>query len=356
MSLLRSVLAGCVCSIVVLFFLLTSSAYSQGTGGADVYLKAVVAGCGNQLIESGEECDGNALSGATCHSKGFTSGILSCTTSCFFDVTSCVYTPPTSSGGGGNSRGRGIQNSAQIVLTGKAYPQSEVTVLKDAVVVATTIADDNANFQVAVRGLAAGTYIFSMYSEDDTGVRSALFTFPVTVTRGILAKIGSIFVSPTVTSDKTEVKQGDLIVFFGQSYPNSEVTIEVNSAQKFFVKSPVSADGVFLHRFDSSPLELGGHHVRARSTDDEQISTQSAAYAFTVGTENIYTTTTVSSCPKKADMNSDCKVNLVDFSIVAFWYKREISQTFRLREKEHLNGDGLVNLVDFSILAFYWTG
>jgi hypothetical protein len=61
-------------------------------------------------------------------------------------------------------------------------------------------------------------------------------------------------------------------------------------------------------------------------------------------------------CPTKADLNTDCAVSLVDFSIAAFWYNRILSESFALREREKLNGDGRVNITDFSIMAFYWTG
>jgi hypothetical protein len=47
---------------------------------------------------------------------------------------------------------------------------------------------------------------------------------------------------------------------------------------------------------------------------------------------------------------------LVDFSIAAYWYKRPISDTFKVIEKQWLNGDGKISLVDFSIIAYYWTG
>ena len=45
------------------------------------------------------------------------------------------------------------------------------------------------------------------------------------------------------------------------------------------------------------------------------------------------------------------KVNIVDFSITAFWYNRPSPPP-----AIDLNKDGKVNLVDFSILAYYWTG
>jgi hypothetical protein len=336
------------------FSLPTLTKADLGVGSAEVHIEAVVPGCGNGIVEVGEECDGAALAGATCRTRGFTSGTLLCTASCLYDTTSCVYTPPTSSGGGGGGSNSG-NNTAQVVLTGHAYPHSQVTVLKDAQVVATTIADNNASFQVLVKNLAAGTYIFSIYSEDTRGVRSALMTFPVTVTKGILDKIDSIFVAPTITGDKIQVKQGEPIVLFGQSTPISDVTIEVNSDEPHFVKTKTANDGSYLYNFDSTVLDYGQHHAKSRATNDAIISPQSNAYAFAVGDKTIFATGSTS-CPKKGDLNNDCRVNLVDFSIAAFWYKKTLSAAFVVREKEHLSGDGQVSIIDFSILAFHWTG
>ena len=314
-------------------------------------MTALVPGCGNEILESGEECDGSNLSGASCTTKGFTGGTLTCTQSCLYNTTACTN---SSSGGGGGSSSGG-NNSAQVVIAGRAYPHSKVTILKDAQVVATTISDDAAQFQVIVQNLAAGIYIFSLYSEDTAGVRSAVRTFPVTVTKGVLAKIESIYISPTIVGDKIVVKQGDPIVLFGQSTPQSSITLEVHSAQPFFVKTNTGTDGAYLYNFNSALLDIGEHQAQARSSIDSIITPQSSAYMFAVGTENIYGTTTVR-CPKRGDLNKDCRVNLVDFSIAAYWYSRPLSPAFILREKESLSGDGKVNLVDLSIMAFYWTG
>ncbi len=341
------------CSFVLFFSLATNDVSSQSSGTGSVVIDALVPGCGNAVIEGGEECDTGNLTGASCFSKGYNGGVLTCTASCLFNTSACVYTPPVVSGGGGG--GSGAAQGAQIVLTGRAYPKSQITILKDAQVIATTVADEGANFQVLIKGLSAGTYIFSLYSEDTKGIRSSLFTFPVSVTRGILAKIDNIFIAPTLNSDKIEVKKGDPIILLGQSYPSSDITLEVNSAEPHFVKTKTDSAGVYLRSFDSSVLEYGLHHAKSRSMVEEQISSQSAVYEFAVGTKNVYSSgSTV--CSKKADLNVDCRVNLVDFSIVAFWYLRTLSSAFMLREAVHLNGDGKVNLVDFSIMAFHWTG
>lgn len=64
----------------------------------------------------------------------------------------------------------------------------------------------------------------------------------------------------------------------------------------------------------------------------------------------------VNSCGKQGDLNNDCKIDLVDFSIASYWWQRPLSQEFNKLERQSLSGDGKVTLEDFSILAYYWTG
>ena len=46
--------------------------------------------CGNNVIDDGEDCDGDNLGGQTCVGLGFDSGVLACTDTCEFDTSGCV--------------------------------------------------------------------------------------------------------------------------------------------------------------------------------------------------------------------------------------------------------------------------
>ncbi|MBI4018475.1 MAG: PGF-pre-PGF domain-containing protein [Candidatus Aenigmarchaeota archaeon] len=46
--------------------------------------------CGNNILETGEECDEQQLGGQTCVSKGYASGTLKCGANCKFDTSACV--------------------------------------------------------------------------------------------------------------------------------------------------------------------------------------------------------------------------------------------------------------------------
>nr|MDQ3015064.1 dockerin type I repeat-containing protein [bacterium] len=196
-------------------------------------------------------------------------------------------------------------------------------------------------------------FLFSVYGEDKNKLRSGVLTFPVTLTAGVTVDVTGIFISPTLDVDKEYVKKGNTITFFGQTSPASDVTITVNSEQEFFVRSKADTQGVYLHQFDSSVLELGDHHAKSKSIAGAEISPYSNTVAFKVGDKDIPKENKICT---KGDLNNDCRVNLVDFSIAAYWYKRPLAGEIIPKEVERLNGDGKIDLVDFSIMAYYWTG
>lgn len=308
--------------------------------------------CGDGIIATGEQCDGSALGGASCVSRGFSSGTLSCSSSCEFNTSPCTNASvPVPSGGGGGGEGGGIIAPVvtSIVFDGRAYPKSAVTLLKDAQIAATTIAGADSNFQMTLAGLSAGNYVFSIYSEDSKGIRSSLMTFPVSVTSGVTTKVSGIFIAPTIAVDKSETKRGDNIAIFGQSIPQSDIVISVNSEEEFFGKTVSDKDGIYLYNFDSSLLETGQHFTKSKASIGNQlVSNWSHLVSFKVGAKNIAAISQKTAI--KGELNNDNHVNLVDFSILLYnWGTPK-------NTKADLSGDGKVNLTDFSMMLYYWTG
>ncbi|MFZ2072206.1 MAG: GIY-YIG nuclease family protein [Minisyncoccia bacterium] len=262
-----------------------------------------------------------------------------------------TVTPP--SGGGGGGGGGGITPpvvTTGITFSGRAYPLSHITILKDGQVAITTIAGPDASFSVTLNNLSTGNYNFSVYGEDNAGNRSTLFTFPTYFTYGSNSVIGGIFLAPTIDVDKSEVKKGDNIAIFGQTAPSSDVTISVHSSQEFFKQTTSDTNGAYLYNFDTVPLEYGNHNTKSKTTLQNEITSFGKTVSFLVGSKNTPKATT-EGCSTKGDLNNDCRVNLIDFSIMAFWYKKPSPPI-----KVDLNNDAQVNLVDFSILAYNWTG
>lgn len=320
-----------------------------------VIVSGTVPGCGDGIIQSGESCDSFNLNNQTCLTLGYSGGILSCNSNCTFNTSQCSL-----GGGGGGGGGAGgtysFPSGGSVVFSGRAYPGSEVTLLKDAQVVSTTIAGPDATFFISVSGVSSGNYIFSLYAEDKDGVRSSLLSFPVSVTAGAVNQISGIFIAPTIAIDKTEVKRGDAIKIFGQTSPNSKVVIHLNSEEEIFKNVEADKNGVYLLNFDTSLLDFGQHSAKSKASLANQISPFSKVVNFLVGTKNVLSLKEKSIL--KGDLNNDGRVNLVDFSIAAYWYKRNLtlSSDFLVKEREGLNGDSKIDLIDFSIMAFYWTG
>lgn len=315
-----------------------------------VELVGTVPGCGDGVIVSGEQCDTSDFGGTSCSSLGFSGGALSCTSSCTINTSACAGSIFTGGGGGGDVP---IIPSTNVVFVGRAYPRSVVTLLKDAQVVATTTAGTYANFQISISGVSGGNYVFSVYSDDNKGVRGASLTFPIRVASGATTKVSGIFIAPTITADKTEVKRGDHIAIFGQSVPGSEITVSANgidSDKEYFVNKTTDVNGAYVLDLDTSLFARGAYRVKAKSSLGVESSPFGRMADFLVSTKSVPAQISKKS-KLKGDFNNDGRVNLTDFSIILYWYNRPSPPLL-----VDMDSNGKVNLTDFSIFVFYWTG
>lgn len=259
---------------------------------------------------------------------------------------------PPPSGGGGGSGSATAQTG--VTVSGRAYPMSVVSVLRDGALAAQTIAGPDAVFSVTLTRIGTGAHTISVMGEDDKGRTSVLFSFPITVTAGATTNVSGIFISPTIDTDKVAVRQGDPIAVFGQTVPGAQVTITVHSDEVLTRKVAAEADGAYLYYVDTTPLAYGDHVANSFSGTDNLLSSQSPDVDFSVGTENVAragSSPATDTC-RKGDINCDGHVDLIDYSILAYWYQRAGT----LPERVDVSGDGTVTLTDFSIVAYYWTG
>ncbi|MDQ3076930.1 MAG: dockerin type I repeat-containing protein [bacterium] len=271
-------------------------------------------------------------------------------------VNSRSTTPPPPSGGGGGGGGGGGSpvetGTASITISGIAYPLSKVSVLKDGQLAVTTIAGPNALFSVTISNVSSGNHIFTVYGEDKNRVKSATFTIPVYVTANASTFVGGIFIPPTIDIDKAEVARGNIVTVLGQTKPKAEITVRVHSEHEIIQKVLSDDDGVWLYKIDTSGLEYGNHEVKARAVSGNDITEYSKIATFKVGTKDVVVDKNQACLGiKRGDVNCDGKVNLIDFSIVAFWYKK-VNPPVNV----DVNNDKKVDLIDFSILAYNWTG
>jgi len=319
--------------------------HSFSVNASSVKITAEILGqCGNNIIEYGEQCEGADFGGQTCQSLGFGGGTLNCV-SCLFDTSGCTepIVPLLPIGG--------TYALSIVIFEGKASPQSTITLLKDAQMAATTKADNNGDFQIILGGLSGGNYIFGLYSEDREGIRSSLLVFLVNVTKKATTKVSGIFIAPTVEVDKEEVKRGENLLIFGQSAPKADIRIFIKSEKKeFSVNTITDNEGKYSYSLNTAPLDFEQYQITAIAFVKNLSSNLSKIIDFMVGAKTVLKKP-LPKCPLIGDFDNDCLVDLVDFSILIYWFNRPNPPAYI-----DLSEDGKVDLVDFSIMAHYWTG
>ncbi len=318
---------------------------------AGVNLSAHISSiCGNGLVEPGEQCDGVNLNGKTCIDLGlgYIGGTLSCYAvgwpdECLFNTSACTSpapTPPPPGGGGAPLPDTGTR----VILQGLAYPSAKITVLVDAKVYAYITADSSANFKATISDIAAGTYNFGLWAEDKYGRKSITFSFTITVIKGMTITVSGIFLPPTIELDKVNLDKGEDLTIFGQTAPKSQLSVHVESPQEIIQETTADKTGDWQLLFSTAVLEEGTHTVRAKAESQEELlSSFSRVLLFYVGRYGVDEL-----CPR-ADFNKDGRTNLVDFSIMLYWWGKANACIDQ-------NKDGIVNLPDFSILMYWWTG
>ena len=264
-------------------------------------------------------------------------------------------TPPVSGGSGGSNTGP-VNLSGTIdvaIFKGLSYPGSTISLLKNGTVVAEIPANPDGTFDIRVRDLVSGTYSFGIRAYDKNGLQSKTLTFTIYISPAVATIVDGIYIPPTITSDKIEVMKGNTISFSGFSSADSEVRLSISSRTELVKRTRSDSTGAWFFDLDSSTLEVGDYEAKARSITSVNLSPYSEPLVFRVGDtnrprpKNAY----LSGFRKKCDLNNDNRVNLLDFSIMAFWYKR-----LTFPPKVDLNTDKQINLTDLSILAFCWTG
>ena len=325
------------------------SDYNVWAQKSDVNL--IVTICGDGIaVPPYQECDPGPpqdLAGESCPGLGYDAGALSCKSDCTFDVSGCYYeeapSPPPSGGGGGGGAPP-PSSETKVILLGKAHPLSSINILVDGKVVGNITADYWANFRAEIGDITPGVYSFSLWAEDKSGRRSITFSFTATVIGDMTTTISNIFIPPTIELDKVHILKGEDLIIMGATAPESEVAIHIGSSQEIIKKTTAETDGDWQHVFDTLVLEEGSHTVRAKAQEPSGLlsvfSNVLSFYIGKYGSEEI--------CPR-ADFNKDGRTDLIDFSIMLYWWGK-------VNPCVDQNRDGIVNLPDFSILMYWWTG
>lgn len=240
----------------------------------------------------------------------------------------------------------------ELMFTGKAYPGSKLTLLKDGAATGSFTAGTNGDFTINISNVADGKYNFNLYAEDAKGLKSASFAQIVEVVKDKSTKIENVIIAPTLRANKLKVKYGEALLFSGQAYPLAKVKLIVGAKNKITIQKQADKNGQYAHSFDSSKLAKGDYNVQASAGT----SGLSQIVSFGVGNETILVDDKI---VLKSDLTGDSQVNLVDFSVMAFWYGKSAptdKKQLEIFKKIDLNGDNKIDVQDFSVLVANWTG
>ncbi|MFA6272528.1 MAG: dockerin type I domain-containing protein [Patescibacteria group bacterium] len=238
-----------------------------------------------------------------------------------------------------------------VQFTGLAYPNSELTLLRNGTFLTNITTNSSAEFDIAIE-MNPGTYTFTIYGEDVNGLAGPIFNISVTLNSGVTLSITGIFLGPTIEADRTSVKTGETITFSGYTAPNSQVDLFISPETVDSYSITSNNNGLWSLSLIAGEdlMNSGNHQARSNATSGNgDISEYSKTITFTV-TEDVEPNPCELASP--ADLNCDGHVNLVDFSILMFYWQEKNPANARA----DINKDDIVNIVDFSIMMFYWTG
>ncbi len=249
----------------------------------------------------------------------------------------------TTPGSGGGSI---VIPHTAVRFSGLAYPYADITLLEGNVKRATVTGDDMGYFTITLEEDGERPIAYTLFATDISGNKSLLINYYLLIHSGYLTHVSGIRFAPTIVLDKAEAREGDYVSVIGYSVPEEYLEIIITGKEKKSFTLVSSKDGAYKIILPLSGLPTGDYIVSAKYINDTRIS---KLVKLVIGDTTILNTDAFSDIP--GDYNLDMKVDLVDFSILAFWYGKESPPP-----SVDTNRDGTIDLVDFSILAFWWTG
>ena len=251
---------------------------------------------------------------------------------------------PAAGGGGGGGGGYTAPTYGTVIVKGISYPKSTVTILVDGVETSSVRANDNGQFEVTLNNVATGTRTIGLYATDLNGRKSITVSFNITVNTGATVTLSSVLLPTTIDVSAVQLNKGEILRIFGQGPPQASVDVHVQS-EEIITKTTADSVGAYAIRFDTAKLTEDEHITKSRAAIFDLVSPFSRVVQFIVGRKPAQL--------KTADLNKDGRVNLVDFSILLYWWGTSNNRGLDIAD---ISADRKVNIIDFSILLFQWTG
>jgi hypothetical protein len=234
-----------------------------------------------------------------------------------------------------------------VRFTGFAAPYGTAKIYRSDTLIATATLGGNSQFDITTDNQPVGQQTYTVRAWDFYSQELSPVTFVVNMTLGTTTVITGVFLGPSIALDKASVKVGQPVTFSGATAPASAVTLTINSAQAGSYNVTADSNGRWSKIVSTQALSVGTYTGQAQSVlNGNQLSALSAVVSFAVNP--------LEQCDGKmtADLNCDGLVDLVDFSILLYFWQ----QTTPSNSRTDINSDSRVDVVDFSIMLYQWNG
>lgn len=246
-----------------------------------------------------------------------------------------------------------------VIFRGIAYPSSNLTISEGATILSSLTLTAQARFEVTFK-VAPGNHTYTIIGTDSDGIQGRTSNFTLTLSEGTTTTISGIFLGPTITIDKSTLTAGETGTLSGTTAPNSSVNVTISTAssgtsaasgpQQAVRTASADNNGRWIQLVQANDLTTGPYTAKAQAVEPQSQSV--SEFSKTVAFEIKAGTSDQCSNALAADINCDSKVNLIDFSILLFFW----NVTNPTNARADINRDTHVNITDFSILLYYWTG
>lgn len=257
--------------------------------------------------------------------------------------------------------------TTQIAFSGYTSPSSQIIIKEDNAVIGTSSSDGNGNWNKTVSVATPDTlHSYTLYSIDSSSRQSAALSYNLNVAGNTTTSVSNIVIPPTLSLTGSSLS--------GSGYPTATITTTSTAGDTF--TSLVNSSGNWT--LDLSSL-TGSHSLSSTMTVGSYLSLKSTSISYTTATPTPSTTSsptssltpsnsspspspTLSPTPtplqspspsprpffiKLYDQNQDGKLTRAElFDTIKSWLRKLLVCD--------LNQDGTCNLIDLSILLYYF--
>lgn len=236
---------------------------------------------------------------------------------------------------------------ANLRITGSTAPDTFIVFTEAGAVLGTDVANALGGFNHLFSGLQPTTHQITLYGIDLNNLITSPIPLQIYTAASQETLISNVLLSPTLELNANDYLLGDPIIVSGSAIPAGSITVFVDTPLRTYYTTSAD-DGSWNYTITNSNEYVYGDYrayalVQAENGWQSLVS-NSQNFSIISGSG-----TTGAACGdiSHGDLNCDGEINLIDFSILMYYWG-----TSNLAAD--INTDNLVNLGDFSIMMYWW--